>query len=70
MSPQIVGSLILALPCLLIAWLALWRRTRPVFWFAVVLICLAVAYLNLTGAARDIGQRFLPASVPQPVPAR
>lgn len=70
MNPQIVGSLILAVPCLLIAWLALWRRTRPVFWFAVALICLGVAYLNLTGAAREIGQRFVPVSAGQPAPAR
>lgn len=66
MNAQILGSLILVVPALLIAWAALWRRNRPVFWFALALIVVATGYLNVTGATRDIGGRFggAPAAVP------
>lgn len=71
MNPQIVGSLILVVPSVLIAWAALWRGKRMVFWFALVLILVATGYLNATGAARDIGLRFGGApSAASPVPAR
>lgn len=66
MNAQILGSLILVVPALLIAWAALWRRNRPVFWFALALIVVATGYLNVTGATRDIGVRFggAPAAMP------
>ncbi len=62
MSPQIVGTLILAVPALAAAWAALWRRHRPVFWFALVLILVGAGYLNATGAARDVGFRVVGAA--------
>ncbi len=70
MNPQIIGSLILVVPAVLIAWAALWRRNRMVFWFALVLILVAAGYLNATGAARDVGLRFGGAPAASPVPAR
>ncbi len=70
MNPQILGSLILVVPALAIAWAALWRKNRMVFWFALVLILVGAGYLNATGAARDIGLRFGGAPSATPVPAK
>jgi uncharacterized membrane protein len=58
MSANIVGSLIFAVPAIMIAWLALWRRYRPVFWSVLAMIVIATGYLNATGAARDLGVRY------------
>jgi dipeptide/tripeptide permease len=71
MTPSLAGTLVLALPALLLAYAVLWRRQRQVFWFAVALIAVGTGYLNLTGAAAEIGQRFV-ASTPavQPASAR
>jgi hypothetical protein len=72
MNANLVGALILAVPALAIAWAVLWRRQRPVFWFAAAMIVLGVGYLWATGAAGDIGRRWIPSlvSAPSPVPAR
>ena len=73
MNADIAGSIILALPALLAAYVVLWRRQRPVFWFACALILIGVGYLAATGAAGDIGRRIAPSlSAPAPVavPAR
>lgn len=63
MYPQIVGTLILVVPALVVAWAVLWRRDRPVFWLALVLILVGAGYLNATGATRDIGVRVVGASL-------
>lgn len=63
------GALVIALPALLIAWLLLWRRARPVFWFAAALIVVGTGYLVATGAADDIGNRLVP-HISNPPPAR
>jgi hypothetical protein len=34
-SGEIIGAAIVAVPLLFLAWGFLWRRHRPVFWFAV-----------------------------------
>lgn len=72
LNPQIIGSLILVVPAVVIAWAALWRKNRMVFWFALALILVGAGYLNATGAARDIGLRFVgaPAVSAVPVPAK
>ncbi len=70
MNPQIVGSLILAVPALAVAWAAVWPRNRAVFWFALVMILVGTGYLNATGAARDIGVRFGGTSATAPSPSR
>jgi hypothetical protein len=54
MHPDTMGGLILGIPALVIAYFALWRRQRAVFWFAAVLILVGVGYLVATGAAADI----------------
>jgi hypothetical protein len=60
MHADTLGGLIIGIPALTIAFFALWRRQRAVFWFAVVLILVGVGYLVATGAAADIGHLVLP----------
>jgi hypothetical protein len=59
MSPEMLGGLIVGIPAMLIAYLTLWRRQRPVFFFAVALILVGVGYLVATGAAADIANVVL-----------
>lgn len=74
MNADIVGALILAVPALALAFAVLWRRQRPVFWFAAVLIVVGTGYLFATGAAGDIGRRWAPvlgaAQAVSPAPSR
>lgn len=69
MTPKIAGAVILAIPAILIAWVALWRRARPVFWFAVALIAVATGYLMATGATDSIARLLVP-QLTDPPPAR
>lgn len=57
----LIGALILALPALASAWLMLWRKQRPAFWFAAALIAVGVGYLVATGAAEDVARKLAPA---------
>ena len=72
MNSSLIGALILAVPAVVLAYAALWRRERPVFWFACVLIAIGLGYLVMTGAAADIGRSWAPslATAPTIVPAR
>ena len=71
MSPTLAGALVLGIPPVILAWVLLWRRQRPVFWFALALIVVALGYLMATGATADIAARLLPLLKPAtPVPAR
>jgi len=71
LTPKLAGALILGLPLVIVAWLLLWRRARPVFWFALVLIAIALGYLMATGATDDIADRLIPRLAdPPPVRAR
>ena len=71
MSPKILGALLLGIPLLVAAWALLRRRNRPVFWFALALIALALGYLMATGATDDIANRLVPQiSSPPPVRAK
>jgi dipeptide/tripeptide permease len=69
-SAKLAGALLLGLPLIAVAWIALWRRLRPVFWFALALIVVAVGYLMATSATDDIARSVLPGGVLQPAPAR
>lgn len=60
---SLIGAVILALPALVAAWLMLWRRHRPVFYFAAVMILVGVGYLAATGAADDIAHKMAPSLV-------
>ncbi|MFV0296540.1 MAG: hypothetical protein ACK5JT_10530 [Hyphomicrobiaceae bacterium] len=62
-SAKIAGAFIVALPLMVLAYLMLWRRTRPVFWLAVALVMVATGYLMATGATDDIARAVMPGSV-------
>jgi hypothetical protein len=71
LTPKLAGAVIDGLPLLIVAWALLWRRTRPVFWFALALIAVALGYLMATGATDDIANRLIPDLVgPPPVRAQ
>lgn len=58
MDATLLGALVLAVPAVVIAWAALWRRERPVYWGTLALIAIGLGYLVTTGAARDVGVSF------------
>jgi len=60
LTPKIAGAIVLGLPLLVVAWALLWRRNRPVFWFALALIAVALGYLMATGSTDDIASRIVP----------
>ena len=60
MTPKIAGAVILGLPLVILAWAFLWRRNRPIFWFALVLIAVSLGYLMATGATDDIAGWLIP----------
>lgn len=60
MSASVVGSMFLAVPALVAAWLFLWRRQRPIFWCAAAMILVGTGYLAATGAAGDVGRKVAP----------
>lgn len=68
MNADILGSLIITIPAFAMAFAFLWRRQRPIFWFAAAMILLGVGYLNATGAAGDIGRRWAPSSAAPTAP--
>jgi dipeptide/tripeptide permease len=71
MTPKLLGAIILGIPLLMVAWALLWRRNRPVFWFALALLVVALGYLMATGATDDIARRIAPGySAPAPVPVK
>jgi dipeptide/tripeptide permease len=63
-SPRLAGALILGLPLVLLAWLALRRQPRAIFLFAIALIVVGLGYLMATGATEDIARRLVPTLVP------
>jgi hypothetical protein len=69
-SPTILGALIVAIPAVIVAYLALWRQYRPVFWFALALVAVGLGYLDFSGALDDIADFVLgyrlPAEAPSP----
>jgi hypothetical protein len=63
----LAGAVILGIPLILIAYVALWRRQRPLFWFALALMLVGLGYLMATGATDDIARSIIPEPVLQPV---
>ena len=68
-SPTITGALIVAIPAVIIAYLALWRRSRPVFWFALALVAVGLGYLDFSGALDDIADFVFSIRPPATAPA-
>jgi len=64
MHPDLLGGLIVGVPAIIVAYFALWRRQRPVFWFAVALILVGIGYLVAVGTTADIANLVL--GVPSP----
>lgn len=58
-SSEIAGAIIVGLPAIIIAYLALWRRYPSVFWFAMALLVVGLGYLRSTGALTDIADMVL-----------
>lgn len=69
MTPKIAGAILLGVPLLVLAWALFWRRSRAVFWFALVLIGVALGYLMSTGATDDIARQLIP-QISEPAPVR
>jgi dipeptide/tripeptide permease len=63
---NIAGAVILGVPLVLVAYAALWRRQRAVFWFAMALILVGLGYLMVTGATDGIARSIVPAPALQP----
>jgi dipeptide/tripeptide permease len=63
---KIAGAVILGIPLILVAYAGLWRRQRPIFWFALALIVVGLGYLTATGATDDIARSIMPGHVLQP----
>ena len=63
-SPDIAGALILAVPALIAAWIALRRQGMALFLFAAAMIVVGIGYLALTGATADIARGLFPGLVP------
>jgi hypothetical protein len=63
---KLAGAVILGGPLIGVAYAALWRRQRPVFWFAVAPILVGLGYLTATGATDDIARSIMPGHVLQP----
>lgn len=73
MEDKLAGAAVVALPLAVVAWAVLWRRSRPVFWFALACIVVGTGYLTATGATTDIARALLgtrAAPAPAPAPAR
>ena len=63
---KLAGAVILGVPLILVAYVALWRRQRPVFWFTLALDPGGLGYLMATGATDDIARSIVPDGVLQP----
>ena len=59
MSAKLAGALILGVPLVAVAWVALRRQPRAVFVFALALIVVALGYLALGGATDDIATKLI-----------
>ncbi len=70
LTPKIAGAVILGIPLIIVAWAVLWRRQRPVFVFALVLILVGLGYLMATGATDDIARWVAPGMVAAPAGAK
>lgn len=62
--PAILGALIVGVPAVIVAYLALFRAPRAVLWFALALIAVGLGYLASTGALTDIANAVLGSAAP------
>ncbi len=57
---SLLGAAMIAVPLIVIAFLLLWWRHRPVFLFAFAAILVGTGYLVSTGAASDVAKQIAP----------
>lgn len=62
--PVALGALIVGVPAVIVAWLALYKAPRAVFLFALALILVGLGYLASTGALIDIADAVVGSSAP------
>jgi hypothetical protein len=60
LPPELIGAIVVAVPALLLSWVALRRRQGPVVWLAFALILVGTGYLMSTGATGDIAGALFP----------
>lgn len=70
--PDVIGALIVIVPAVIIAKLALLKQPRAVYYFSLALIAVGVGYLASTGALTEIGNAVTgnaapPVTEPSPV---
>ncbi len=53
--PTLLGCLIMAIPAILLAWIA-FRRERAIFWFAVTMIFVGLGYLATTPTPEGVAK--------------
>ncbi len=58
---DVFGALVIALPILIVALLAFWRRQKPVFFFVLATLIVGLGYLMVTGATTDVAKSVWPA---------
>lgn len=63
---KLAGVVILGIPLIVLAWVALRRQPRPVVRFAVALVLVGLGYLMATGATDDIARNLMPQAALQP----
>lgn len=69
---EVIGGLIVIVPAVVIAKLALLKAPRAIYWFTLALIAVGIGYLASVGALTDIGNAVLgneapPIAEPSPV---
>jgi len=56
MIETLLGSLVIALPALLVGAFLFWRNYRPVFWMLAGALIVGLGYLGVTGASSELGK--------------
>jgi hypothetical protein len=54
-SADLIGALAIAVPAIIVAYVAFFWRRRPIFWFVLALVLVGLGYLQSTGALPNVG---------------
>ncbi len=52
------GTLVIAIPVLLVGYLLLWKSYRPIFWMLTGALAVGLGYLGFVGASDELGKPF------------
>ena len=61
MIETLLGSLVIAIPVLLVGAFLFWRNYRPVFWMLAGALIVGLGYLGVTGASSELGKPIVEA---------